>query len=88
MQNTVDAAVAEIKAEHDARIKASKAAADEAEANRRKYTRDDVLGATHILDQFGKLRQVVRVNRLTVSVATEWSWTETIPFHKVRGVTR
>lgn len=88
MQNTVDAAVAELKAERDAQFKAAKEAHIQAEANRRRYTRDDLVGATHIVDQFGKLRVVVRVNQKTVTVTTEWSWTESVPFDKVRAVKR
>lgn len=88
MQNTVDSAVLAVKAEYDAKWKAAKAAAAEAESNRRIYTRDDCIGATHIIDQFGKLRSVVRVNQKTVSVTTEWSWSETVPFDRVRAVKR
>jgi len=84
----IDAELARQKAERDADHKALKEAAADAERLRRKYTRDDMTGATHVLDQFGKLRQVLRVNRLTVSVTTEWSWAETIPFDKIRGVKR
>lgn len=82
----IDAELARQKAERDAQWAANKEAAAEAEANRRKYTRDDVDGATYVIDRFGKLRQVVRVNQKTVSVTTPFSWAETIPFDKIRGV--
>lgn len=54
------------------------------EAARTRLTRADVEGATHIVDQHGQAREVVRVNAKTVTVKTPYSWTETVPIDKIR----
>jgi hypothetical protein len=54
------------------------------EAARTRLTRADVEGATHIVDQHGQPREVVRVNAKTVTVKTPYSWTETVPIEKIR----
>lgn len=84
----VTAAVDAVAAERDERWRAAKAAAVEMEATRHRFTRAELVGATHVRDRFGNLREVVRVNAKTVTVTTPWSWTETIPFEKVHGVIR
>ena len=56
-----------------------------AERDRVRFTRDDIVGATAIRTQFGWSR-VIRVNRLTVTIPTEWSWTETVPFDQILEV--
>ena len=56
----------------------------EKEAARTRLTRADVEGATHIVDQYGQAREVVRVNAKTVTVKTPYSWTETVPIDKIR----
>lgn len=54
------------------------------EASRTRLTKADVEGATHIVDQYGQAREVVRVNAKTVTVKTPYSWTETVPIDKIR----
>ena len=53
--------------------------------DRERFTRDDIIGAQFIRTQFGWSR-VVRVNRLTVTIPTAWSWTETVPFAQILEV--
>lgn len=64
--------------------KAHLAEARAKEAGRTRLTRADVEGATHIVDQHGQAREVVRVNGKTVTVKTPYSWTETVPIDKIR----
>ena len=49
------------------------------ERDRVRLTRDDVVGAREVCTRFGWY-PVVKVNRLSVSVGTGFSWTENIPF--------
>ena len=81
-------AVQLVATEHQVKLLERRLADAITERDRTRFTRDDIVGATHIVDRFGKLRTVVRVNQKTVSVTTEWSWTETVPFDKVRAVKR
>ena len=57
-----------------------------AERDRVRLTRDDILGAQYIRTQFGWSR-VIRVNRMSVTIPTAWSWTETIPFDQILEMT-
>jgi len=68
----------EEKALHDA----MKAAAKEREANRRRYTRDDLEGATHIRDSFGWWR-IQKLNAKTVTVDGMFG-PDRVPFDKIR----
>lgn len=57
----------------------------EREAARVKLTHADLVGATHVLDQFGQWRRVVRLSAKSVTVTTAYSWTDRIPLHKVHA---
>jgi hypothetical protein len=88
VEREIDAAVAGQKAERRAELEALKRAAVEREANRRRFTRDDIVGAGFVHDGTS-WRKVVRVNRKTVSVVNwqvpEWE-PDRIPFDRVHGV--
>ena len=56
-----------------------------ADRDRVRLTRDDIVGAQFIRTQFGWSR-VVRVNKVTVTIPTAWSWTETVAFDKILEV--
>jgi hypothetical protein len=51
------------------------------------YSRDDVQKGDQVVTRFG-LRTVVRVNPKSVSVQTDYSWTDTVKYDEVRGVFR
>lgn len=87
-EDSISAELRRQKTASDTEYREIKERAAQVESERVRLTRDDIVGATHIVDQFGKLRTVVRVNQKTVSVTTEWSWTETVPFDRVRVVKR
>ncbi len=53
-----------------------------AERDRIRFTRDDIVGATHVRTALG-WHEVVRVNQTTVTVATPYSWNDKHPFSKV-----
>ena len=36
-------------------------------------------------DDFGRWREVLRVNAKSLTVPSGYSWTDTIPYHQVRG---
>lgn len=84
----IDAAVAAVKAERRDEHAAAKAAHAEREANRRRFTRDEIDGAGFIHDGY-RWRKVVRVNKTTVSVENaqipHWE-PDRIPFEKVHAV--
>lgn len=81
----LDAAVAAVKDEQRAEFAAAKQAHADREATRRRYTRDDIEGAGFIHDGH-TWRKVVRVNKVSVSVESGYSWVDKIPFGKVHGV--
>ena len=83
----IAASLAARKAERDAGWRAGKAAAVKAETERKRYTRDELLGAKAIKTDTGWNR-VVKVNAKTVSVATGYSWTDRVAFDKVLAVHR
>lgn len=84
-ERMVDAAVAEVKAERRAAWDEAKRKRAAAEAARRRFTRDEIVGAGFVHD--GRAwRKVVRVNTKTVSVESGYSWVDKIPFDKVHGV--
>lgn len=62
------------------------AAAREREAARTRLTHEQIKGATHVKDQHGTWREVVRVNPKSVTVTTGHSWNDSIPHDKVHGV--
>lgn len=84
-ERMVDAAVAEVKAERRAELAAAKQAHAEAEAARRRYTRDDIEGAGFVHDGH-RWRKVVRVNKATVSVESGYSWVDHVKFKDVHGI--
>lgn len=53
----------------------------------RQYAPSDIRKGDRIKVR-GELREVVRVNRTTVSVATGYSWTDKAPLHQIVGVYR
>jgi hypothetical protein len=84
----IDAGLAAEKAKWDD-INARARAARDAEKARPKLTRDDILGATAIRDQFG-WRRVLKVNAKSVTVPSTLhpDWTDLVSFDKVREVRR
>jgi hypothetical protein len=55
------------------------------ERDRKRFTRDDLLGVTHVRTKLG-WDKVARVNQKTVSVETGYSWVERIPFDSILEV--
>lgn len=88
VEREIDAAVAEVRAEQRAEWDAAKKERAEAEATRRRFTRDEIVGAGFVHDGYS-WRKVVRVNAKTVSVVngmmSHWE-PERIKFDKVHGV--
>lgn len=81
----IAATIAEQKAERAVAHRASREeelADREAEKARVKFTAADLALAVVVRDQFGWHR-VVRVNRVSVTVATAYSWTGSIPLDRV-----
>jgi hypothetical protein len=83
-ERMVDAAVAEVKAEQHSSWEAQKAARREAEATRRRFTRDELAGAGLVRDIYGWSR-VVRLNEKTITVAADFG-TRKIRFDRVLEV--
>jgi hypothetical protein len=54
-----------------------------AEIERPRFTRDDLVGVTHIRDDI-RWRKVVKLNAKTVSVETGYSWVDRVSFDKIR----
>lgn len=73
------------KSESDARWKAVRDAALAEKAARQRFTRDDVTGARAVRTKTGWHR-VIRVNTQTVTVATQYSWADRVPFSKILEV--
>ena len=82
MDQIVDAAVRAEKDKQDAAHRAVKGVWVAREAVRVRYARDDLLNAVVVADRSG-WHKVLSVNRKTVTVETEYSWTDRIPFEKV-----
>jgi hypothetical protein len=80
----VDAAVAEVKTEQAAQFAAAKARAREAEANRHRYTRDELLDALLVRDRYG-WAHVIRVNEKTIVISAGFG-PRKIPFDRVLEV--
>jgi hypothetical protein len=49
------------------------------------WSRADFAKGDRVLDDFGRWHEVLRVNAKSLTVPTPYSWTETIPYDKVRG---
>lgn len=79
--------IAKANAAKEREHKAARKAAKEAEANRVRLELPDVLGAKVVRDEFG-WHHVLKVNAKSVTISTPYSWTERIPFHKIREVRR
>jgi hypothetical protein len=77
--------LADQKSETDRAWREARAAERQAEAERVKLTREDVLGAVAVRTQFG-WKRVRRVNAVTVSVDSGYSWADKVPFDKVLEV--
>lgn len=82
---TIDQAVAQLKRERDEQWVAAKAAHNEQEATRHRFTREEVAGARAVRDAFGWHR-VVRISAKSVTVETPYSWTDRIPLDKILEV--
>lgn len=61
---------------------ARRKAAREAEAAREKFTAADLANASHVRDSVGWHR-VVRVSAKSVTVETQYTWTERIPIDRI-----
>ena len=55
------------------------------ERNRKRFTREEVLGAIFVLTEFG-WKKVRRINTVSVSVESGYSWADKVPFDKIRAV--
>ena len=73
--------------EEDAKYKALRKGAREREAARIRLTREDVMDARMVRDEFAWHR-VVRVNARTVTVKTDYSWNTLIQIAEIRQVAR
>lgn len=65
----------------------SRLSSERAEAERVRFTADDIKGARAVRDRFG-WHPVARVNDKTVTVATPYSWTERIAVENILEVLR
>jgi hypothetical protein len=65
--------------------KEARAAERQAEVERVKLTREDIVGAVFVRTEFG-WKRVRRVNAVTVSVESGYSWADKVPFDKVLEV--
>lgn len=82
----IDAGVAAEKAKWDDLNERAKAAR-EAERERPKLTREDIVGAGYVLlSTSGKWHPVVKVNKVTVTVSGLFPWDEPVRFEKVLRV--
>lgn len=54
----------------------------QAEQQRTRFTRADLLGATHVRTRYG-WHEVVKVNAKSVTVATAYSWTDLVALDKI-----
>lgn len=71
IHNIMDAAVAELKADSDASWKAARAARNEREATRVRFTGETLEGVLMVQDDSG-WHLVVRVNKVTVTVKSSF----------------
>lgn len=84
-ERLVDDAVAAVKADRDTKFDAAGAAHRAAEAERVRFTRDDLQDARAVRTLDG-WRRVVRVNASTVTVQTPYSWTDRVRFDRILEV--
>ncbi|ARC56019.1 hypothetical protein AS850_02890 [Frondihabitans sp. 762G35] len=82
---TVDAAAAEIR-EHTARAWAeARALVAERERTRHRFTREELIGVTHIRTNLG-WHKVIRINARSVTVDSGYSWTDSYRFDRILDV--
>ena len=79
------ATLADIKAEKDRIWREQRVAERKAESERVRFTRDDIVGAVLVRMVYG-WRKVRKVNAVTVSVDSGYSWADKVPFDKVLEV--
>jgi len=82
MNRVIDAALKARKEEISAEYRANVERARADEAARVKFTRDGLLNAVVVADRSG-WHKVLSVNQKTVTVETEYSWTDRIPFGRI-----
>jgi hypothetical protein len=49
------------------------------------HSKDTIRKGDSVLTRFGRWRKVVRVNPTTVSIETDYSWTDRLPYAEIRG---
>jgi Domain of unknown function (DUF3560) len=59
--------------------------ADQEAAGAKVWSKADFAKGDQVQDDFGRWHEVLRVNAKSLTVPTPYSWTETIPYDKVRG---
>jgi Domain of unknown function (DUF3560) len=59
--------------------------ADQEAAGAKVWSKADFAKGDQVQDDFGSWHEVLRVNAKSLTVPTPYSWTETIPYDKVRG---
>lgn len=82
IEATITAALDELEAEKAAERAELKAARKAAQADRRRYIREDFDGVRAVRDRYG-WHGVVRVNPTSVTIRTPYSWSERIPFGQI-----
>jgi hypothetical protein len=59
--------------------------AEQEAAGAKVWSKADFAKGDRVLDDYGRWHEVLRVNAKSLTVPTGYSWTETIPYDKVRG---
>lgn len=59
--------------------------AEQEAAGAKVWSKADFRKGDQVQDDFGRWHEVLRVNAKSVTVSTPYTWTETIPYDKVRG---
>ena len=57
-----------------------------ADKERHRFTRDEILLATHVLTPWGGWAEVITVNKVTVTVLGPYGLKEPVKFDQIRGV--
>lgn len=83
--NDIAAEMARQKAEFDQNWREARVAEKKTEAERKRLTRDEILGAQFVRTALG-WKRVRKVNAVTVSVDSGYSWADKVPFDKVLDV--
>ena len=86
IEASITAANATIEAARVARA-AEVTAARQAEKDRHRFTRDEILLATHVLTPWRAWAKVITVNKVTVTVLSPYGFKETVKFDQIRAVT-